>query len=121
MKALILLFSLLTFGSSSVWADNLLTETQTIVESHNFLAFSAQGVTFKECNTCPTTKLKPQKKVAFYEQNTPIDLKDATALFVEKKHNTVSVFYNRKTMSYHQIVFGGFIEIELIPQHPNFQ
>lgn len=121
MKALILMFSLLTFGSASVWADNLLTETQTIVESHNFLAFSAQGVTFKECNTCPSIKLKPQTRVGFYEQNNPIDIKQATELFVAKKYDTVSVFYNRKTMSYHQIVFGGFIEIELIPQHPNFQ
>lgn len=121
MKALILLFSLLTFGSSSVWADNLLPDIQIIIESQNLLAFSSQGVSFKECNNCVSIKLNPQKKVGFYEQNTPIELQEATELFVSKKYESISIFYNRNTNAYYQIVFGGFIEIEPIPLHPNLQ
>lgn len=121
MKTLILMFSLLTIGSSSAWADNLLPYIEMPIESTNLLAFSSQGIEFKECNTCPTIKLKPQTRVGFYEHNNPIDIKQATELFVSKKHNSISIFYNRKTNTYDKVVFGGHIEIETIQPHPNFQ
>ena len=93
MKAIILLFSVLTFGSANVWASNLLPYVEMPVESQNLLAFSSQGVQFKECNTCPTIKLRPKSKVAYYEHNNPVDIKQATELFVSKKHNSISIFY----------------------------
>lgn len=121
MKALILLFSLLTFGSSSVWADNLLPYIEMPVSSNNLLTFSSQGVEFKECASCSITKLKPNSRVALYEQNTPVDIKQATELFVAKKYDSVSIFYNRQSNTYDKVVFGGHIEIEPIQPYPNFQ
>lgn len=121
MKILISLFLALTISSANVWADNLLSYIEMPVNSQQLLAFSSQGVEFKECSTCPITKLKPNSKVAFYEHNTPIDIKQATELFVSKKHNSISIFYNRKTNTYDKVVFGGHIEIEPIQPHPNFQ
>ena len=121
MKALILMFSLLTFGSSSAWADNLLPYIEMPIESTNLLAFSGQGIEFKECSSCSITQLKPNSKVAFYEQNAPVNLKEATELFVGKKYDTVSIYYNRQTSKYDKVVFGGHIEIEPIQPHPNFQ
>src|SRR5690554_2844024 len=121
MKILLSLFFALTVGSSNTWADNLLSYIEMPVSKQHLLAFSSQGIEFKECNTCPTIKLRPKSKVAFYEHNTPIDIKQATELFVSKKHDTVSIFYNRKTNTYDKVVFGGHIEIEPIQPHPNFQ
>ena len=100
MKILISLFFALIVGSSNAWADNLLPYIEMPVSSQHLLAFSSQGIEFKECSTCLVTKLKPNSKVAFYEQNTPIDIKQATELFVSKKHNSISIFYNRKTNTY---------------------
>ena len=113
MKALILMFSLLTVGSANVWASNLLPYVEMPVESQNLLAFSSQGVQFKECQTCDLIKLKPTTKgVLFYEHNTLIELKEATELFVNGKHNSISIFYDRKTNTYDKIVFGGHIEVD---------
>ncbi len=121
MKIIISLFFALTFNSAIVWADNLISYIQMPISTQNFLAFSSQGLSIKECKSCPTIKLRPQAKVAFYEQNTPIDLKEATDLFLKETYDHVSVYYDRTSNTYDKVVFGGHIEIEPIPQHPNLQ
>ena len=119
MKAIILLFSVLTFGSANVWASNLLPYVEMPVESQNLLAFSSQGLKFKECTTCVAISLKPNKNVMFYEHNSPIDIKLATDLYVSKKHDLTSIFYDRLTLEYDQVVFGGFLEEDEEPILPN--
>lgn len=91
------------------------------IESQNLIAFSSQGIQFKNCSTCSTTKLKPNKNVAYYEHNAPITLKQATELFINKQYDSVSIFYDRHTNTYDQVVFGGFIEVEPFQTHPNAQ
>lgn len=120
MKALILLLTL-TIGSSHTWADSLLSYIEMPVASDNLLAFSSQGIQFKSCNTCDTIKLQPAPQVAYYKQNQPIDIKQATQLYLKNSFDSVSIFYNRKTNTYDKVVFGGHIEIEPIQPHPNFQ
>lgn len=121
MKILISLFLAFTISSVNVWADNLLSYIEMPVSSQHLLAFSSQGLKFKECSACEVVSLKPNSKVAYYEHNSPVDIKQATELFVSKKHNSISIFYNRKTNIYDKIVFGGFIEVEPIVLHPNAQ
>lgn len=116
MKTLILMFSLLTIGSSSAWADNLLPYIEMPIESTNLLAFSSQGVTYKACDDCATTKLTASTNVEYFEHNNPIDLKKATELFVEKKHSFVSIFYDRNSNIYGQVVFGGYPELDTTHQ-----
>lgn len=121
MKIFVSLFFALTISSVNVWADNLLSYIEMPVSSQHLLAFSSQGLKFKECSACEVVSLKPNSKVAYYEHNSPVDIKQATELFVSKKHNSISIFYNRKTNTYDKVVFGGHIEIEPIQPHPNFQ
>ena len=83
----------------------------------SLITFSSQGIQFKACNTCETTKLKPTHHVVYYEHNNPIDLKRATELFVTKKYNLTSIFHNRHTLFYDQVVFGGFLEEEPLSTH----
>lgn len=121
MKALILMFSLLTFGSSSVWADNLFPYIEMPVSSNNLLTFSSQGIQFKACDNCTITRLTPSADVAYFEHNTPIDLKKAAELFVGNVHEYTSIFYDRNSSRYSQVVFGGYLEVEPAPQHFNTQ
>jgi|SRR5690554_8087749 len=110
MKTFILIFSLLTFNAAKIWANNLLPYIQMPVKSEFFLTFSSQGVQFKECATCPVISLKPATNVSFIEYNNPIELLQATEIFIRKKHHLVSVFYNRHTGIYDKIVFGELKE-----------
>jgi len=116
MKILLSLFFALTVGSSNTWADNLLSYIEMPVSKQHLLAFSSQGIEFKECNTCPTIKLRPKSKVAHYEHNNLIDIKQATELFINKKHRSVSVFFDRTTNTYDKVVFGGHLEEESLTQ-----
>lgn len=121
MKATFIFFSMLAAFATNTWAESLLPYIELQVDRNNLIAFSSQGIQFKACETCEITKLTPAAGVAYYEHNSPIDIKQATELYVSKTHDFTSVFYDRLTLKYDQVVFGGFIEIEPILQHSDAQ
>lgn len=104
--------------SSSVQAQNLLKYVELQIHKNDLIAFSSQAIRVRACAQCSEFVINTSPHTTYWQQNTEIELKQATELFVKRKYDSISIFYDQKTMTFDQFVFGGFIEDQSF-QHLN--
>lgn len=115
MKHISIFLISLLMGLATAQADNLLPYVQTNLHKAQVLAFSGQGLSIKECDSCPAVSLLPSGKVSYWAQNQEVNLKTATEFYVRGNYSFIAVFYNRSSRQYDKVMFDGYNE--LMPLH----
>jgi hypothetical protein len=112
---LIVFFSAALIVSPLVHSDALLEYVEYKIPTYNLLAFSSQGVTLRSCEDCNPEKFRIDSKTQFHNKNLPVDLKEATSIYVSKTYPEISVFINRITGVVDIVRFGVFDETLMNP------
>lgn len=104
-----ILIVLMNILSANVFAGAMVAQEYPISPS-DLITFSSNQVKARLCSNCEISTVKVAGNTQFFEQNTPIDLKRATELYVSPKYKRVSLHINNQTKTMLIIRFGEFIE-----------
>lgn len=78
------------------------------IKPNDMLTFSNSGAKVRLCDDCPVATLTLAADIALYEQESIIDIKRATELYLSPAYNVIFIGVDRQEKQITDIRFGGF-------------
>ncbi|MCY0965483.1 hypothetical protein [Parathalassolituus penaei] len=99
------------FVSSACYAEpespTLGRFTEYHIRSTDMIAFSSNGADVRLCSDCNTTALHMSSGYELFDQDTAIDLKTATELYLRRTYPVIFLGIDRQLKAITYIRFGG--------------
>ena len=107
MKNIVTSLLLLTFSLCG-HAEALNRHVSYELSAIDLVTFSRHGVTARLCDTCEVQSFTVSANTRLLERGTPVDLSQATELYLRKKYDSLLLGIDRTENSVNYISFGGY-------------